>query len=91
MKILKAIDKYLADLGIIFAGIVLSLLAVGLMLFPGLVFTVFLVSVFNAIMDADPYVRFNEFPILILMGIASWYLGMGVGKITKRQGEDGKV
>ena len=83
MKILSQINEYLTDLGVIIAGIILPLLAVGLLLFPGLVFSIFLFRILSYFMVSQEFFSFNEILKLALLSIASWYVGVGVGKMTK--------
>jgi len=83
---LQKIDTYFIDLSEIIWGIAISGLAVILMILPGLIFSIFLVDIFNMLMGEKPYI-FSGFDImlrLIIISIISWYLGRGLGKFNKK-------
>lgn len=90
MKLLKKIDTYLTDLGTTLAGVSLSLLAVVLMLFPGLVFSYVLLKLFWLLMDSQIFLPADNLGLYLVLGILSWYVGIGIGKITKSTSEINK-
>jgi len=90
MKILNQINNYLTDLGITIAGIVVSLLAVALMLFPGVVFSYFLIKLIWFFMGSQDFIPLSKLILYSLLGIVSWYIGIGIGKITKSSEQNSK-
>lgn len=83
MKTLQQIHNYLTDLGITFARLMVSLLVIALMLFPGLVFSYFLVKLAWFFMGGQDFIPLDKLFLYSVLGIVSWYVGMGVSKIIK--------
>lgn len=84
MKILNQTNAYLTYLGTTLAGLIVSLLAVVLMLFPGIVFSYLFIKVIWLLMGSKTSISLNEVALLTVLSIASWYIGIGISRITKK-------
>lgn len=90
MRVFNQINNYLSDLGITLAGIMVSLLAVVLMLFPGVVFAYFLIKVVWFFIGSQDFIPPSKLLLYTILGVASWYIGVGVSKINKPPERDNK-
>ena len=88
MQTLIKINNYLTDLGAKVAYFLVIIIGICLMLYPAAAFMVFIASFAFYIKDGTPIISLSEAGYVILSGIVSWYLGVGLYHITKKIDDD---
>jgi hypothetical protein len=83
MKIKKffiAMNDSLEKYGRIIANIFISLIGVALMLFPGVIFTLFLYNLISLFIGHGLVIKWGEFLSLAIFSFVYWYIGVGICK-----------
>lgn len=75
-----AINEFFEKYGRIIASIFINLIGVALMLFPGVVFALFLFNLTSLFIGHGLAIKWGEFLPLVIFAFVSWYIGVGVYK-----------